>query len=220
MGGGLGWALEAGGVLAFAYTAGIGTERGQGTEQAIEGAEREAFLRAFGPFLGLRCGRRFGRGHGIARGADLREFLVDEEEGSQGFAHMPFDIVRQHTQEQVSADASLQAVMDGADAQVQALERPEGLLDIAQAFVSPHGVLCAQRVGRLWRADDIDPIQCLLAGNGVFLSRPTQHPVGDLHGKVFGDLVTAKGPTDLLADLRVGERFFGAAGYLASHLDE
>jgi hypothetical protein len=114
---------------------------------------------------------------------------------------MPLDIIRQHAQEQVSANPGLQAVVDGTDTQVQALECTEGLFDVAQLFVRPHGIFCVQGVGRLGRADDIDSIERLLAGDGVCLARPEQMVVRDFQSKMLGDLVAVDTSADLLADL-------------------
>jgi hypothetical protein len=52
--------------------------------------------------------------------------FVIEDQGSQGLAQVPFDVVGQHADEDVGADTVGQAMVDGSDFEVDALAGAEG----------------------------------------------------------------------------------------------
>ena len=79
--------------------------------------------------LGFRCGRAFGRRHRITGGLG-RLVLVGKEQFAPGLAHMPLDGVGEHAEEDVGADSITQAVMDGADLEVDGLHRSKGAFDL------------------------------------------------------------------------------------------
>ena len=60
------------------------------------------------------------------------------EHGRQTLAHVPFQILGEHAQKHVGADAICQPVINRPDLQVDGLEAAEGALDQAQRLVAAH----------------------------------------------------------------------------------
>ena len=52
---------------------------------------------------------------------------------------MPFDVVAEHAQEYVGADAGAEPVIERPNLQIDGFERAEGALDKGERFVSAHG---------------------------------------------------------------------------------
>ena len=165
--------------------------------------EREAVLREPGRLLALRLRRWLGLCHGIAAGPRRREVVLGVHERRERPAHVPFDVVGEHAQEDVRLHAVRGAVVDGPYEDVHPLEGAEGLLDIAERLVCSDHVRGGQPVRRLARADDVDAVKRLFPPYRVFVPGEGEVPVRDLDRKVIGHLVTGDAAPDLLPELAV-----------------
>ena len=88
-----------------------------------------AVIKAFGGYLLQGALGAFGWRHGVPRCLGLLVF-IGEEQRAPSFDHMPLDVVGEHGEEDVGADAALQAMSDGPDHQVNTFETAEGPFDI------------------------------------------------------------------------------------------
>jgi hypothetical protein len=64
---------------------------------------------------------------GVARAAESLQVLVGVKQWRQRLAHVPFDIVRERAKQNVGAHTVFEAVVDGPDAQVDALDVDAGV---------------------------------------------------------------------------------------------
>jgi hypothetical protein len=88
---------------------------------------RGAVERFFGSgFSGRALGWFLGTNDIFAR---LARAIVTKEHRGKSFAHVPFEIVGEHTQKDVRTHAAFQTVMDGTHLEVKGLEATEGLLN-------------------------------------------------------------------------------------------
>ena len=125
---------------------GEGGEVGQECPEAVDG-------QPLGSALAGGLGARGGRG---SRGRDGRGALglggvgvvVVEEQRGEGASHVPLDVIGEHAEEDVGPHAPLEAVVDGTDLEVDALEASEGALHAAEALVGADHVPGRQFVGR------------------------------------------------------------------------
>ena len=62
--------------------------------------------------------------------------MIVEKNGSQQLAHVPFDVIGEHAEQDMSADTIRQAVMDGPHMQIDGLETAEGSFHSRQALAS------------------------------------------------------------------------------------
>ena len=95
----------------------------------------------------LRLGdRAFAQGFG-----GVLVVVVVEHRGEAG-AQAPFQIIGEHAEEHVSADALLQPMMDRANVQIDGLQTAKGALDHAERFVGRTVAASSRRpAGRLVR---------------------------------------------------------------------
>src|SRR5690242_10822123 len=105
---------------------------------------------AVGPLAG---GLAAGGGGPLGRGDDGATFgcgrlgiVIVEEDGGEAMAHVPFDIVGEHAEEDVGTDAVAEAVVDGTNLEIDGLDRAKGALDLAEALVGPHAVVRAEDI--------------------------------------------------------------------------
>ncbi len=96
---------------------------------------------------------------GGTRGLGGGGIVVVEEQGFEPLAHVPFDVVGEHAQEDMSADAVGGIVVDGPDLEVDGLQAAEGALDRAQALVGADGFRGVERTGGQAGADDVQAVQ-------------------------------------------------------------
>jgi len=66
------------------------------------------------------------------------QIFVGKHQLTPRLAHVPFDIVGEHAQEDVCAHAALQMMMDRADMQIDGFHRTERALDFGECFVTAH----------------------------------------------------------------------------------
>lgn len=138
------------------------------------------------------------------------ELGVGEEVCLQASVQVPEDVRREHAEEDVSADPSLRAVVDGPDQQVDGLHRAEHLLDLGQSLVDPHEVdgfgllLVAQRA-----ADGIEAIQFGFLVDALLVSVKDEVARADVQNEVLGLLLAVHEAPRTQGDL---VRVFDASG--------
>ena len=109
--------------------------------------------------LARAAGERCALATGLSRsgfGGGLVVVVVEHR--GEARAHVPFDVVGEHAQEHVGADAILQPMMDRADVQIDRLQAAKRAFDLAEGFVGlDRGLVveglaragwCARRRGR------------------------------------------------------------------------
>ncbi len=69
----------------------------------------------------------------------LVALVVVEQHRRERPAHVPFEIIGQHAEENMGAHARADPVMDRADLDVDGLQAAEGALDTSEALVGQHG---------------------------------------------------------------------------------
>ncbi len=94
--------------------------------------------------------------------------LVQEQQRRQPLPHVPFQVVRQHADQQVRPHPPLLPVEHRPHRQ-QRLQRPEGPLHPRQALVRPHRLGVPQLLLLQARADHVDPVQTLLRPDRLLL---------------------------------------------------
>lgn len=82
----------------------------------------------------------------------------------------PLDIVAEHAQQDVSAHALFEAMVDGADLEVNRLETAEGLFDLGQELVSAHRLVGRECRGRDTGADHVDAVERRFARDALFIA--------------------------------------------------
>src|SRR5215471_4423433 len=65
--------------------------------------------------------------------------MIIEQDGLEDLPHVPFDIVREHAQQHVSANALSAAMMDRPHFEIDRLETSERALHGCEIFVGPDG---------------------------------------------------------------------------------
>ena len=179
-------------------------ERSELLEQSPEVVDVLARARAlrgcFPP--GLR--RAFGLGDG--RVAD-RAVLVVEQHRGERVAHILFDIVREHADQEVGADPRLEAVADRADLEVGRLHRPERPLDPAQSLVGfddgGGGHPLFLHIG----PDHVESVQGRLVGDILLFAPPGEGSRSDLQIEVLPHLALVEGALGAAPDrVRAPER--------------
>ncbi|EXI77322.1 MAG: hypothetical protein AW12_03119 [Candidatus Accumulibacter sp. BA-94] len=122
--------------------------------------QRRTVVGASGGILDLCVGRSLGRGdRGRFLGRRRVDELILEEHRFQTAAHMPFNVIGEHAQEDLRPHPLGAVVEDGSPLQIDHLDRTEGALDLRQAFVSGDRGIGRQLVGREAGANHIQPIE-------------------------------------------------------------
>ena len=146
-------------------------------EQGVEAVHRERFavcgVGAFAGGLALRRRRGLGLGHrrGALRVARGRIVLVEQHRG-QAPAHVPFQIVGQHAEQDVRAHPRRGPMEHRTQLEIDGLQRAEGVLHAAETFVGAHRGGGIGLRGRQVGADHIDAVERGLGGDaGGFLAK-------------------------------------------------
>src|SRR5262249_6225490 len=143
--------------------------------------------------------------------------VVIEEDRRQGSTHVPFDVVREHAEQDVSAYALLLAVMDWTDVELGGLQAAKGSLDVRQALVGTDHIGRGQILGRYRRTYDIDPVERGLGGDGGLVSLPTERVVLDGELEVLAYLEATQGFAYAYTDAVCAAE--GPRGTLDGHTD-
>ena len=116
---------------------------------------------------------------------------------------MPFDIVSQHAQKNVCANAVRNPVPDWTNQNINPFEGAETLLDVSQCFVGPYGVCGWKPLRRLTRANHINTIQTLLTTNRVLVAMKSEISATDFDDKMLCHLVLPNPESNLFAQFCV-----------------
>ncbi len=113
--------------------------------------------------------------------------LVVEQHGLQFLAHVPFDVVGEHAQEDMGP--GLGAVVDGTDLQIHGLQAAEGPFHRTQPLVGAHRAGTVELALRQAGADHVEAVEPGLGGDGSLIA-----PIGE-------DTVVVDGPREVLRHL-------------------
>jgi len=110
---------------------------GQIAQQRLETMDLKAILGRLGHGLALGgLGALRGRNDGAACSPALSGIVIIEQNRRQQAAHMPLDVVSEHAEQDVSADAIRQAMVNGPDVEVNRLQAAKGAFNARQIFVA------------------------------------------------------------------------------------
>lgn len=139
--------------------------------------------------------RARGRRDGVA--TQLRvQILIVEDERHPGRLEVPDDVLGEHADEEVGADALLEPVVDGTNQEVHALEGPERALHMLQRLVGPRDIGVVE-FGLAQRCtDDVDPVHLGFCSDGGLVHLEREVRVRDVENDVLGHVVLV----DHLAD--------------------
>ena len=87
----------------------------------------------------------------------LLELLIVTQQRSQGLTHMPFDVIRQHAEENMGADPLFLVMVHRPYQDIDPLQGAKEPCHQGQIFIPAHGILSGQALGRLAGPDDVDP---------------------------------------------------------------
>jgi len=124
---------------------------------------------------------------------------------------VPAHIGREQAQEEVRADPVLAPVVDGAHLELARLEDPEVPLHLAEPLVGEDHPVRVHALGCDAGADDVEPIEGGLGGDGLGAPLIAEGPLRDDELEVLGHLVAVLDPADPHPDGR------GAAQRPACH---
>ena len=148
-------------------------------------------------------------------------FGVGIAQGSPCPAHVPFDEIGEHADEEMSADPVLEAVEYGSDLEVAQFEASECTLHAGQPLVVPDAFGGGHVIGSERGADDVDSVEGGLGVDGLLLAAEAEAGRGDVDVEVLPDLflvddLALEGSAlDTGDDLR--ERLFGSLEQLLPH---
>src|SRR5450759_1440602 len=114
---------------------------------------------------------------------------------------MPHEVGGEHADEHVRPDPGLGPVVDGAQVQVDGFEGSEVAFHPGQRLVGRHYLGGVHLLGPDGGADDVEPVQGGLGGDGFGVAGEGERVVGDGQGGVLGHLVAADDLADPDPDL-------------------
>jgi hypothetical protein len=178
---------------------------GEGCEIGEEGAkavDAQAVVCSLGSNLAAGgVGSQGGRDDGFAQGGGAGAVVILEEDGGEGLAHVPLEVIGEHAEEDVGAHAVGEAMVDGSDLEIDGLDRAEGALDEGEALV------CGDRLGggegrdRHGGANDVEAVEGGFVIDVIGLAHGGEAVVGDGELEVLGHLVAIEHLADRHADL-------------------
>src|SRR5208283_391798 len=125
---------------------GVFGDGGEVVKQGVEAVDGETIVGSAGGLLGEGGGRSLSlcdRALAERLGGLLVGVVV--EHGGQALAHVPFEIIGEHAEEDVGTHAVFEPVVDRPDMEVDGLDRPDGVLDQTQGFVAFDGFAVVER---------------------------------------------------------------------------
>ena len=117
------------------------------------------------------------------------QIFIGKQQRTPGFAHVPFDIVGQHAEQDVGADSSLKPMVDGPDMQVDGFHRAECSFDFGKRLVAAHRLGAVHLFFGHAGADDVDAIERRFGGDLFSKSMEGEADVLDSEGEELGHLV-------------------------------
>ena len=136
----------------------------------MEAVHRQPVLGATGGLLAHGLGRALRLGDdAVASGFGRVLVGIVVEHRLEAGAHLPFDVVGEHAQEDVGADAVGEPMVDRPDLEIDGLQAAEGALDEpATCRRAPSGII--EGVGGQAGADHVDAVERRLGGDRVRLA--------------------------------------------------
>ena len=116
---------------------GVFGDGGEVVKQGVEAVDGETIVGSACGLLGEAAGDRSAfatRALAERLGGLLVGVVV--EHGGQALAHVPFEIIGEHAEEDVGAHAVFEPVVDRPDMEVEGLDRPDGVLDPGSGICS------------------------------------------------------------------------------------
>src|SRR6188508_1146849 len=114
---------------------------------------------------------------------------------------MPFDIISQQAQEDMSAHSPVDAMTNRSDPNIEPFEGAKDALDLRQVFIATHRIGRRQAVLGLTGSNHIDAIEVTLTLNRVGTPLIAKALLINGHPKMFAHLVAVQYPADFLPDL-------------------
>ena len=100
--------------------------------------------------------------------------MIVEQQWRQGLAHVPFEIIRQHAQQDMRPHPWRGPVKHRPQVQIDRLDAAERTLDLGQGFVGPHGARSIGQFNRQAGAQHIETVEPGLFGDGPGLAREAE----------------------------------------------
>jgi hypothetical protein len=121
------------------------------------------------------------------------------------------DVIGEHAEKDVRPYPAGQPMVDGADVEVDRLERAEGALDVGEALVGEDRCAGIERLGRRRGAQDVEAVERRLAGDRRVVADEAERFLGDGQPEVLGDLTPSQHGARFQRDLgRAAQRVAGA----------
>lgn len=114
---------------------------------------------------------------------------------------MPGEVAREHAQKDVGSHALLQPVIDGAQVEVDGLDRSHIGLDVGEVLVGLHDAGSVQAIVFHAVADDVDAVEGGFRGDAGLVAGVGELAVVDVQLEVLGHLVVVGGVAGAHADL-------------------
>src|SRR5271165_5328024 len=171
-------------------------------KQGVEAVDGETIVGSAGGLLGEGGGRSLSlcdRALAERLGGLLVGVVV--EHGGQALAHVPFEIIGEHAEEDVGTHAVFEPVVDRPDMEVDGLDRPDGVLDQTQGFVAFDGFAVVERGFGQAGAHGVEAVEGGLLGDLGGLAGEGEGRVGDVEREVLGHFMLADDGADGEADL-------------------
>ena len=89
----------------------------------------------------------------------LLELLIVTQERSQGLTPMPFDVIHQHTEDNMGADTLFLMMVHRPYQDIDTLQGAKEPFHHGQIFLPAHGILSGQALGGLAGPDDGETLQ-------------------------------------------------------------
>src|SRR5450631_4524615 len=129
--------------------------------------------------LGFAQGAR--RGLGFADRVTPQGWLwIDKEQFGPSRAEMPFDVIGQHTDQDMCAHARFEIMVDRPNLQIALLERTKGAFNASELLIGSYDIGAGELGLLSARAQDVDSVESSLCGNLLGLAWEGETVVLDL----------------------------------------
>ena len=142
-----------------------------------------ALRRAAGETLALATGEGALSGGGF-------EIVVLEQHRGEVALHVPDDVVGEHAQEDVGADAVGPAMVDRTDVEVAGFDVAKAAFGVAEALVGEDEVGGCEAVRGKRAPDHVDTVERGLRGDRLGSARPCEAGLGDGEVEMLGHAAT------------------------------
>lgn len=172
---------------------GVAGQCGEVGQERTEAVDRLAVVSFTGTRLGAGGGRDLGGGDGRGSGyCGGRPVVILEQQRRQRPAHVPGDVIGEHAEKDMRPHPAGEAMVHGADLEVDRLERAEGALDPGEALVGEDCRAGIEILRRHRGAQDIEAVERRLTGDRRLVAREVERLLGDGPPEVLGHLAPAR----------------------------